>query len=344
MLSAERQIDRTARSTGLMPQARPGQFELTELWQKAREPTFWLDSELRLTWVNPAWEALTGHAAKSVLGIVCHAHAPGRPDDPADLAASFHPPAESLAGRPAGTTTCIIHAGGERLWRRLEFWPFHDEHGGLIGLLGWARDEHDPHGVPDSGANRLHVELLEVRRQLQKDMGFDSLLGFGPAHRRLLEQVRLASGATTPVLLVGEHGTGKRHVARVIHQNGPGRNQPLVPFDSEALPVDVLERELFGIATAADHSPEKDQPPGPGGPGKPRLALGQGSTVLIREIFCLPRDVQARLVANLDSSVRLIGTTTLDPETALSTERIRPDLYFALTALVDSFAPAAGAP
>ena len=61
--------------------------------------------------------------------------------------------------------------------------------------------------------------------------------------------------------------------------------------------------------------------------------------VLIREIFMLPRDLQARLAASLDSSVRLIGTTVLDPEIALSSERIRPELYFALTTLVIRLRP-----
>ena len=315
-----------------MPQPRPGQLELSDLWQKAREPMFWLDSNLRIGWVNAAWEAFTGHSGKTVLGIACHNHGPSRPDDLADLAASFHPPPECLGGRPACTAAVILHASGERHWRRLEFWPFSDEHRALIGLLGVVRDEHEQPSTPDSTSNSLHVELLETRRRLHRDMGFDSLLGSGPAHRRLLEQVRLAAADTIPVLILGEEGTGKGHVARVIHQNGPGRNQPIVPFDSESLPADVLTRELFGLASGPDQSLE--------GPltsrdaARPRLALGNGSTLLIREIFALPRDVQARLVACLDSSVRLIGTTTVEPEVALAAERVRPDLYYALTALM----------
>ena len=95
-------------------------------------------------------------------------------------------------------------------------------------------------GADESQANQLHVELLLIRRQLQERHGFDNLVGFGPAHRRLLDQVRLAAASTTPVLIVGEAGTGKRLVARTIHQNGPGRQQPLVPFDCEALPVEDL--------------------------------------------------------------------------------------------------------
>ena len=304
----------------------------SELWQKAREPTFWLDSELRITWVNEAWETLTGHTSESVVGTACHAHAPARAGDPADLAASFRPPPDSSKGKPAGTPVLIFHSSGERIWRRVEYWPFVDVNDALIGLLGVVRGEADGHSVPDTEAGKLHVELLEIRRQLHRQAGFDSLLGSGPAHRRLLEQVRLAADSTVPVLILGEAGTGKRHVARVIHQNGPGRNGPFIPFDAEALPAEMLENELFAAPGVTD-SPAPEESPARAS-GRPRSVFAAGSTILFREILTLPRDVQARLVASADRSVRLIGTTVLDPDAELASERIRPDFYFALTALV----------
>jgi DNA-binding NtrC family response regulator len=320
-----------------MAHARPRQFVPSELWQDAREPTFWLDSELRIAWVNQAWETLTGHTSQSVVGMTCDPHGPARGDDPADLAASFRPPPEAQRGKPAGTPVLIFHPSGERIWRRVEYWPFLDAHDALIGLLGVVRGEADGHSVPDTEAGRLHVELLETRRQLHKQVGFDSLLGAGPAHRRLLEQVRLAALATAPVLLLGETGTGKRHVVRVIHQNGPGRNGPLIAFDSEALPAEMLENELFAAQGASD-SAALNEPPARSS-GRPRLALASGSTVWFREIFSLPRDVQARLLASLDSSVRLIGSSVLDPDAALANEQIRPEFYYALTALVVRLRP-----
>ncbi len=60
---------------------------------------------------------------------------------------------------------------------------------------------------------------------------------------------------------------------------------------------------------------------------------------MLRQIFDLPRDLQSRLIASLDSSVRLIGTSVHDPEIALSSGQIRPDFYFALTTLVIRLRP-----
>jgi DNA-binding NtrC family response regulator len=312
-------------------------FELIPLLQQAREPMFWFDGQLKLAWANRAWELLTGSPAESVVGLTCQAHAPTRANDPADLVSSFYPPPESLGGRPAGTSALIFHAGGERLWRRIEFWPFCDQRGTLIGLLGQVREEDGQPSVPDTVANRLHAELLAIRRELYKDHGFDALVGSGPFHRRLLDQVRLAASSTIPVLIVGEPGTGKRHAARIIHQQGPNCQRPLVPFDCEALPAQILERELFGGDRQQDPGGRGDSRSG--GARRPRLALADGATVLIREILTLPRDLQARLVAALDAHVRLLATTVHDPEIALESEQLRPELYFALTGLVIRLRP-----
>ena len=315
-----------------MPTPRAVPFELVSLLQQAREPIFWLDAQLKLVWVNHAWEKLTGYAAESVRGLTCQAHAPTRGGDPADLASSFYPPPESMGGKPSGTAALIIHAAGERIWRRIEFWPFCDGQAALIGILGQVRDANCEPSVPDTVANQLHTELLEIRRSLHCEYGFDGLIGSGPFQRRLLDQVRLAASSTIPVLIVGEPGTGKRHVARTIHQQGPNCQRPLVPFDCEALPAEILERELFGGDRQKDRMSGGDSLTG--GAGRPRLSMVDGSTLLIGEIGLLPRDLQARLVAALDSRIRLLATTVNDPEIALQNERMRPELYFALTGLV----------
>lgn len=300
--------------------------KLENLWQQAREPLFWLNPDLKLIWVNRAWEDLTGHTAESVHGLVCHPHGPTRAGDLAGLGGSLYPPDEARAGRPAGGPTLIIHAGGERRWRRVDFWPLHDAQGELLGLFGVVGPSDTPTLAPDSESQRLRSELLEVRNRLHGRYGFDNLIGRGPSHRRLLEQVVAAAATLVPVLIVGEPGTGKRLVARTIHQQGARCNAPFLPFDCAALPAEILDRQLFGGAEQ-------------GGEVPPRLVLPDGATLLIHNVLDLSRDLQGRLAVALDQRIRVLASTTGDPEAALKDERLRPDLYFALTALVIRIGP-----
>jgi len=315
-----------------MAPPRVSAFKPDQLWQQAREPMFWLDQALRVTWVNRAWEGLTGHPAESLLGQTCAAYGPKEAGEPADVAASFVPPPEAVAGQPSGSLTVILHASGERLWRRVEFWPFRDHGGALIGMLGQVREASTPPSVPDSQAHQLRVRLMELRERLHQAFRCDSLIGTGPAHRRLLEQVRLAAASTTPVLIVGEPGTGKRLAARTIHHLRSGSQHPLIPIDCEALPAEVIERELF--ASQLPVEPGDDARNCAREPGRGCLSLAEGSTLLIGDILALPRDLQARLAESLDGRVRLIATTAGDPETALKQEQLRPELYYGLTVLV----------
>ena len=138
------------------------------------------------------------------------------------------------------------------------------------------------------------------------------------------------------MLILGEPGTGKRLVARAIHMAGNRRNQPFVPLDCEALPAEMLERELFARSPSegsTDDSQTSDTS------SRSRLALADGASVVIGDILALPRDLQARLADALDGRVRVIATTTGNPEAAVKSERLRPELYFKMTVLALQLLP-----
>ena len=311
-----------------MPSPRVSAVRIDPLLQQAREPAFWLGPDLKLVWVNRAWEELTGYPSTEALGLICRASSPARDGDLPALAGSLCPPPEALAGRPCVVKTLIVHPSGERRWRLVEFRPFHHESGGLAALLGLVLPIDEPPLAPASEAQRLRVDLLDVRERLLARHGLDTLIGTGPEHRRLIDQVATAAATSVPVLIVGAPGTGRRLVARAIHQLGPRRLAPIIPFDCAALPAEVLDRELFGFSSD-DGIPSV----------LPRLALPEGSTLVIGDVNDLPRDLQGRLVAALDARIRLIATTAADPEAALRAERFRPDFYYALTALVIRLRP-----
>jgi DNA-binding NtrC family response regulator len=321
-----------------MAPLRVSAFKPEQLWQQAREPLFWLDQSFRLSWVNHAWEALTGCPAASIVGHVCTPSGSAGPGgEPADLAACFVPPPEAVAGKPTSCRTIVVHASGERLWRRIAFWPFRDRNGVLLGLLGQIRDAAEPSSEPDSPAFELRVQLMELRERLRRMYGLESLIGNGPAHHRLVEQVRLAATSSVPVLVIGEPGTGKRFVARTIHAQGPRRERPFVILDCEALPAEVLERELFIPRLQGETA--GDQMHAPARQVGSKLALAEGSSLSIGDILALPRDLQVRLADSLDDRVRVIATTSGDPETAVLQEKLRPELHCALTVLVIRLQP-----
>jgi DNA-binding NtrC family response regulator len=305
-----------------VPAFRPDQF-----WQQAREPLFWLDSLCRLSWVNRAWEDLTGQSGGSLLGLSCAAHGPSGTDVENELAHCFSPPSEVMQGAPAGNHALIPRGAGAPYRCRVEFWPFRDREGTLLGILGQVRDPDDA-SVPDSKIRQLQARLQELREQLRGRFGFDALIGTGPAHDRLLEQIRLAAAEPVPVLIVGEPGTGKRLVGQIIHDSGPSRPAPILPLDCEALPAEVIEQELRKLASTA--APDEDAPA-----RQPRLSV-PALTLLVGDLLALPRDQQCRLFEVLTTrpDVRLVAMTAGDPEAAVREERLRPDLYHAITTLV----------
>jgi PAS domain S-box-containing protein len=295
------------------------------LLRRAVEPVFLLDADQRLVYANPSWEHLTGYKLAEVDHLDCGSTSVIEPNGPAALGGSLSPPLEALQGRPVSMKTFVPHRGGDQVPRRVEFWPLSDERGSLSGLLGLIRAETEPPLASEAESHRLRAELLEQRVSLRKRYGGDQLIGQGPAHHRLMEQIRAASETDISVLITGERGTGKRLVARTIHQRSRRASHPLFPFDCSALPPELLDREFFG--------PER-VPECPA-----RLVSPPGSTLLLVNILDLPRDLQGRLASALNGSVRVLATTSDDPEQARGDERLRPDLYYGLTSLVIRLRP-----
>src|ERR1700716_3401216 len=67
-----------------------------------------------------------------------------------------------------------------------------------------------------------------------------------PASKAIVELARKVAETSTTLLITGESGTGKDHLARLIHELGPRRDAPFLKIDCASLPQELVESELFG--------------------------------------------------------------------------------------------------
>jgi DNA-binding NtrC family response regulator len=164
-------------------------------------------------------------------------------------------------------------------------------------------------------------KLVARRRQLRDRFRFEQLEGESPDLRRVREQVRLASQIIAPVLIVGEPGSGKRHVARIIHHQGLQTENGFAAVECAGLPESVLKAVLFGENGLL---------------GRPDLG-----TLYLAEPGRLPRDLQARIVEALTEDpggnlahIRLIAGCCGSPEEDVKSGLLTGDLFSALGTLV----------
>jgi transcriptional regulator with PAS, ATPase and Fis domain len=172
----------------------------------------------------------------------------------------------------------------------------------------------------------------------------DALVARSRAMTEVRQRALQFAAVDSPVLILGEGGTGKRHVARFIHSLSSRQHAPLLEVSCGALPEAALEIELFGEIG------------GPSSCGVERPGLierARGGTVLLGEIGDLPSRLQAKLVRLLDdgelwpvgaseahrADVRILSTSRDDLAERVADHTFRADLYYRLNALTLSLPP-----
>lgn len=154
--------------------------------------------------------------------------------------------------------------------------------------------------------------------------------------QRLLELVERVAQTDTSVLLLGESGTGKDVLARLIHDRSPRRDKPFVKIDGAALPEDLFESELFGFEKGAFTGAIEAKPG--------RFEAANGGTLVLDEIANLSLLAQAKLLRVIEErsferlggkqainiDVRIIALANVDMKEAVRARAFRNDLYYRL--------------
>ena len=169
---------------------------------------------------------------------------------------------------------------------------------------------------------------------------FASFIGSSPAAVEVKRHARRAAQSTSPVLLLGETGTGKELVAQAIHAASARARHPFIAVNVAAIPETLLEAEFFGVAPGAYTGADRR-----GREGKFKLA--DGGTLFLDEIGDMPLALQAKLLRVLQEreveplgsnavsrvDVRVIAASSVDLAILVADGRFRADLYYRLNVL-----------
>jgi DNA-binding NtrC family response regulator len=189
-------------------------------------------------------------------------------------------------------------------------------------------------------ATRLRRELRSLRDVLARPYGLVSIIGESEIMQRVKTLVRkVASSPASTVLLMGESGTGKDLVAKVIHYLSSRAGRPFLNITCSALPEQLLESEMFGHEKGAFTDARQQK--------RGLLEQADEGTVFLDEIGEMTPALQAKLLRFLEEKafrrvggsgdvqvdVRVIAATNRDLDTLVREGKFRDDLYYRLNVL-----------
>ena len=147
------------------------------------------------------------------------------------------------------------------------------------------------------------ISLLESTNEVLNenlDRQFGPVIGASKAMQSVLESISKVAPTEANVLVLGENGTGKQHLAREIHKNSLVKDGPFIHVDLGALSENLFESELFGHKKGAFTDAYEDKPG--------RFEMAEGGTLFLDEIGNLPFNLQSKLLTVIqDKKVSRLG-------------------------------------
>jgi transcriptional regulator with GAF, ATPase, and Fis domain len=180
------------------------------------------------------------------------------------------------------------------------------------------------------------LERIRTADKNDRDRQFDHIVGNSPALEAVLKKVERVAPTIATVLIEGETGTGKELLAKAIHNISPRYDRPFVKVNCAAIPLDLLESELFGH--------EKGAFTGAIAQRIGRFELADKGTLFLDEVGDIPRTLQPKLLRVLQEQeferlgsgrthhvdVRVVAATHRDLEQMVTSNEFRSDLYYRL--------------
>lgn len=188
----------------------------------------------------------------------------------------------------------------------------------------------------EEAKRQLTRENIYLKEEIGQTYNSHEIIGDSKVLKELLERVGQVAKTKATVLILGETGTGKELIARIIHEMSGRQSRSLVKVNCAALPATLIESELFGH--------EKGAYTGATSAKAGKFELADKGTIFLDEIGEMPLELQAKLLRVLQEGeferlgseqttrvdVRVIAATNRNLEMLINNGEFREDLYYRL--------------
>jgi len=315
---------------------------LFDVFANASEGMLLVDRTGRVVWINEQYRRFL-----PALGFAREADFVGQPVSAVVENTQMHQVLQS--GKPILIDLLVNKAGTFIVSR----FPLRDGQGQVIGALGVVLFEQPQANLQPLLAKfaLMQRELDDARQALavQQRRGggmwrakhsLASFIGSSAAASEVKRQARRAAQSASPVLLLGETGTGKELLAHAIHAASTRAAGPFVSVNIAAVPDTLMEAEFFGVAPGAYTGADRKARDG-------KFKLADGGTLFLDEIGDMSLTLQAKLLRALQEGeveplgsnrlvpvdVRVVAATSRDLPALVRSGAFREDLYYRLSAL-----------
>ena len=201
------------------------------------------------------------------------------------------------------------------------------------------------HGEVMLSRENLARENLELMERLSEKYEFSGIIGKSKPMQEIFSTIKKIAPLDSTVLINGETGTGKELIARAVHFNGPRKKKKLVTINCGAMPLELLESELFGHKRGAFTGATSDK--------AGLFETANGGTIFLDEIGDMPQPLQVKLLRSLQEGeirrvgenlprkvdVRVIAATNRDLGEDIRSGRFRQDLFYRLNVVPITIPP-----
>ncbi len=192
---------------------------------------------------------------------------------------------------------------------------------------------------------KLLAENRSLKQKLKQQGGGDQVVFESAAFAETYDLAMRVTGVDSPLLVLGESGSGKEMIARAVHQHSPRSQAPFLALNCAALTETLLESQLFGHVKGAFTGAMQNQ--------QGLLAAAEGGTLFLDEIGELSPSLQAKLLRVLQqgeylpvgstrarlADVRFVAATNKDLEQEVATGHFREDLFYRLNVITLELPP-----